>query len=271
MRRFYSEEEVRGALVYDCEGLLYGEVGGLALLDSGAFIDVYLRRRVGEPAVDVERLAGELGRRGLSVEGRGLAELVALARELGVEVPYRTLDRDLSFLKARVPVEEVLWVDCSRPELKVVLLATPREAEFRGWRPRPPPRIPRRGDVEGRPVLSLSGGVLGFAEGVVVGPGEVGVRVRRSAGGREVGWLAFISALRRNGKGKLAERLAGEIDPYANPRLTGEAAERAVRLVRELGSSEDVELLMKHVSEPRDVVDVPWSSVVRLGDAVIVE
>ncbi len=275
VRKFYAEEELRGAKVYDCEGLLYGEAGGLVFLEDGAFIEVYVRRRIGDVAVDAERLSSDLARLGLQTGNATLEELVSLGRELGVDIPSRVVDREVSLLKARVPVEEILWFDSRNVapfgELKVLLLATPREAEFRGWRPRPPAKWPKREEVRGKMVLSVSNGIVGVVEGVVVGIGGIGLRVARSGGDREVKWLAFTTALRRRGQDGLAERLAGEIDPYSNPRLKGADAERAARLVEELGSEEALELLAKHTVESKDVVDIPWSSVLRVGDAVITE
>ncbi|MEM2216913.1 MAG: hypothetical protein QW731_00865, partial [Thermofilaceae archaeon] len=91
------------------------------------------------------------------------------------------------------------------------------------------------------------------------------------SGGKEVKWLAFVTTLRRKGQDRLADRLTGEIDPYSNPRLTGGEAEKAFKLVKELGAEEDVELLAKHTVESKDTIDVPWSSVVRIGDAVVIE
>ncbi len=273
--RFYSRDELLGALVYDSEGLLCGEVAELTLTEERALLDVQVRKRVGEVAVDVERLSRELAGRGLQVEGLTLAELVSLARGLGLDVPQARVERELALLKLRVPVEEVLWIDRKvlhpRGEVKVVLLRTPREAEFRGWKPRPPPKVPRREDVRGKLVLSLSSGIVGVVDDVVVGAGELGLRVYRAAGARELRWLAFINALRKSGRGELAERLAREIDPYAAPRLAGEDAERALELVRALGGGEAERLLSGYLAESRDVVDIAWGSVSRLGDAVVVE
>lgn len=273
--RFYSEDEIKGALVYDSEGLFYGEAAGLTLLRTGAFLDVYLKRRMNETVVDVERLAEALAKKGLSVEGSTLSELIVLARETGVEIPLTKASRDISILKARVPVEEVLWIDHkslqSHGEVVVVLLSTMREAIFRGIKPQPPPKYPDRGEVKGKLMLSLSSGIVGVVGDVVIGAGELGLRIYRATAAKELKWLAFINALKKARLEKIAERLAGEIDPYANPRLSGDEAARALELARKLGGSDVESLLQNYLSESRDVLDVPWSSVVRLGDAVVVK
>lgn len=275
IKRFYTEDELRGAKVYDCEGLLYGEVGGLALLEEGAFIEVHLKRKIGELTVDRDKLVSNLAALGVHAENLTLAELVSLSRGLGVDIPSRVADTEISFLKARVSVEEVLWLDSRNVapfgELKILFLATPREAEFRGWRPKPPSKWPRKEDVKGKLMLSVSKGIIGSVEEVVIGIGGIGLRVARSSGVSEVRWLAFVTALRRKGQGGLADRLTEEIDPYGNPRLTGAEAEKAFKLVEELGSRENLELLAKHTVESKDTIDVPWSSVVRIGDAVVTE
>ncbi|MEM2371208.1 MAG: hypothetical protein QW291_01565 [Thermofilaceae archaeon] len=274
-KRFYTEDELRGAKVYDCEGLLYGEAGGLTLLEEGVFIEVYLKRKIGEITVDRDKLFSNLMALGVYPENLTLVELVSLSRGLGLDIPSRTADAEISLLKARVPVEEVLWLDSRNVapfgELKIIFLATPREAEFRGWRPKPPSKWPRKEDVKGKLVLSISNGIVGAVEEMVIGIGGVGLRVTRSSGGKEVKWLAFVTTLRRKGQDRLADRLTGEIDPYSNPRLTGGEAEKAFKLVKELGAEEDVELLAKHTVESKDTIDVPWSSVVRIGDAVVIE
>ncbi|MGC9096868.1 MAG: hypothetical protein ACP5II_06895 [Infirmifilum sp.] len=273
--RFYSREELAGALVYDSEGLLCGEVADLTLTEEQAFLDVQIRKCVGEVSVNTERLSRELQSRGLQVDGLTLAELVSLARGLGLDVPQLRVERDLTLLKMRIPVEDIQWIDHKtlqpRGEIKVILLKTPREAEFRGWKPGQFPKVPRRDEVKGKLVLSLSSGIVGLVEDVVVGAGELGLRVYRASGARELRWLAFINALKKANRWEIADALSREIDPYSSPRLTGEDVERALELARSIGGGDVEELASRYITESRDVLDIAWRTVRRLGDAVITE
>jgi len=270
-KAFYSQREIRGARIYDSEGLYYGDAGSLILREEGAYIEVFLTRSVGESVIDAEALYGELARRGLSTSGLTLEAAVEVARSEGIEIPRRRAEREVSLLKAYCPVSEIAWVDASIPEFRVILLRTPREASFRGQPPLEPPAFPRPGEVDGKPVLSVSNGFLGFASEIVVGPGELGVRVARGGGSVELKWMQFIHGLKRRGASREADVLAGEIDPYANPRLSGALVERAREAVARVLGPAGVRELESYLEVSRsEYVDVPWSSVRKLGDALVV-
>jgi len=280
--RFYSPRELRGSRVYDSEGLYHGEVGGVEFGDDGVYVEVVVRRRVGEPLVDVGALRARLLAAGHAPPpGATLEEMVALAREFGVEVPKRPAERELVLAKSRVPVGEIAWIDekvLSTPEVKgllrVILLRSPREAKYRGVRGSGKPAAPTPGLVEGKPVLSLSRGFLGIAGGVTVGFGVPGVRVFLKRGGeREIMWLSYLRALRKAGLLKLAERLYEVADPYMQPRLPGERLGEVREMLGRLEAPRlAYSLLEDHVetAESKDVyVDVSWARVLKVGDAVV--
>ncbi|MEB3862027.1 MAG: hypothetical protein GSR84_07395 [Desulfurococcales archaeon] len=264
MARFYSDKELRGSTVYDKLGLAYGTLRGVRVEGGSLLLEIVVR--ASGRVVDVGML-----RRRLGIEGP-VEELVAEARRRGVGIPYRRMEGEVEMLKGLVPVEEV-WVADYSEELGmgVVLLSTPREARYRGLPEDPPrPRLAPLEEVRGKPVVSVERGLLGLAEGYVIGPGEPGLRAVRSPGEEGyVSWLKFMNVLKKTDRG-LYERLAGVYDPLRHTTLPLGELER----VKPLLTREAWDLLEGFiVYRPRrgGFTDIPWSKVLALGDAVVVE
>lgn len=271
MTRFYSPRELRGAKVYDSLGLLYGTLRGARVEEGTLLLEVVTTAGSRESIVDVDRLRERMG--GRWREGATVEELVAEARRMGIDVPYKIVEGSVELLKGLVPVGEVLVADYSEElGLGVVALRTPREARYRG----PPEavgslRLEPEERIRGKPVISASRGLLGLVEGYVIGPGEPGVRASRSPGEEGyINWLRFTSAVKSIDRG-LYERLANLYNPLQHTTLPASELPR----IRELLGGDALQLLEKFVVYRRrrqgDYVDVPWSSVVAVGDAVIVE
>ncbi len=217
MARFYDEDELKGAIVYDSTGLAYGVVSGLLYERD----DVYL------VASSVQG-----GRKGI------------------------------------VPSSEILLITPGDERL-IVLLAKPRELEYRGL-PSDygvPTRLPKPDEIRGLPVVSLDRGYLGRVESIVVGPGTPGIRVSKLSS-RSVQWLSFISSLKRRGRVEEAERLSMIIDPLKNTRVPMPDATKALE---ESGLTELSGFLSQFVIRSGDNIDVPFRSVKRITDIVIVE
>ena len=140
----------------------------------------------GAPVVDSEGL--EYG----SVSGLEVSEEGVFLR-VSERVVDPTTGRELEHEKGLVPLSEVSAI-AEGPGGPVVLLSTPREAEYRGVRPGPPGPADLERAV-GKLVVSADGRVLGRATSVVVGPGQPGLRVSPSA--VELAWLRFLRDLRR--------------------------------------------------------------------------
>ena len=268
--------------MYDSEGLYHGEVGGVEFRDDGVYLRVIVRRRVGEPVIDGKALKARLLAAGHAPPpGATLEELVALARELGVEVPRRPAEREIVLAKSRVPVEEIVWVDektFSTPNLKgllrVILLRTPREARYRGIRGVGKPSAPTPELLEGKLVLSLSRGLLGVAGGVTIGFGVPGIRAFLKRGSeREILWLSYLRALRKAGLLKVAEKLYDIADPYLQPRIPGDRLSEVQEMLGELEAPREAYRLLEEHIEPVETrkiyVDVSWADVLKVGDAVV--
>ena len=281
--RFYTEGELKGALIYDSEGLYYGEAGRLILKDEQAYLEVYIRRKVGEVVVDDEALKRKLAAKGVAAPPDAvLEELIVLAREGGLEVPRKIVEKTVSLKKAMLPCEEIRWIDVKELRAEpyfgktaVIFLKTPREARYRGQHASPPPKVPKPELVRGRLVLSETKGILGVAWEVAVGFGELGLRVYRIKGAeKKILWLAFITHLRKEGMADLAAELSEEIDPYRSSRLDLGMKDKIVAKLSELGAIDAVRLLDNFVEEGEEeslYVDVPWRKARKLGDAIIVE
>ena len=217
MTRFYDEDELKGAIVYDSTGLAYGVVSGLLYERD----DVYLV---------VSSVQG--GRKGI------------------------------------VPSSEILLITPGDERL-IVLLAKPRELEYRGL-PSDygvPTRLPKPDEIRGLPVVSLDRGYLGRVESIVVGPGTPGIRVSKLSS-RSVQWLSFISSLKKRGRVEEAEKLSMIIDPLKNTRVPMPDATKALE---ESGLTELSGFLSQFVIRSGDNIDVPFRSVKRITDIVIVE
>lgn len=284
MARFYSLAELRGALIVDSEGLIYGMLEDLRFLPDDVLLVAVVEASARDLVVDKDRLLEELRSRGVEVGGEDTLEyLVARAREEGLDVPVREAVKPIRLVKGFVSIREVLWADKASlrrgeemQEVKAVLLKTPREARFRGIRTQESLGIPKPGELRDKLVLSLSEGILGYAGDIVIGPGEPGLRAYKGMGVEGyINWLAFLSRLKKSGYRELYERLADYRDPLRDTRLDISLLKEIRRLLGELEAPPAVvELLEQHVDR-RPVAgsyrDIPWSKVRKIRDVVIVE
>lgn len=279
--KFYSIEELRGALVVDSEALVYGRLGGARFTQAGVFLEVYVEYSVESLAPDKEKLEEALRRQGVRVP-ETLEDLVATARSLGLEIPVQKTRVPLRLLKGLVPVEHVELIDLKTVETSsgqrrreaVVLLSEPREAKYRGAPVgQPPPRHPTPSMVLGKLVVSRTRGILGRVAELVIGPREPGIRVTLTgAAPGYVNWAGLLRRIRREDS-EAYEKLASIIDYHREPRIGLERLEE-IRSLLSKHAPRYAGLLDEYiVREERrtGVHDVPWSSVVRLGEIVLVE
>jgi sporulation protein YlmC with PRC-barrel domain len=282
---FYSLDELRDAEVYDSEGLFYGVLDGLVFRDETMFLRVALEFSSKQPIVDVERLTSMLRERGVQVSsGDPLEYLVARAREEGVDIPYRTADKRVRLTKALVPIDEVAVVDVKKLQrgleektVKIVVLRTPREARYRGRAAsHEKPGVPSPEDIRGKLVVSLSEGVLGYAEDIVIGPGTPGLRVSRGQGVMGyINWIAFLNALKRQGYIDVYEKLAEYRDPLTAPRLDISLLPSIERLLVEVKASKKIKSLLEEyiVRQPlrESFKDLAWGRVLKINDIILVK
>ena len=281
MRRFYSLEEIRGAMVVDSEALIYGYVKGLHIVDSDVKLSIYTAFKVNEVAVDIEKLLSLLSGRGLASGDEPLEALVSMARKEGLDIPYRVAERDVEWLKGFVSLDEIQLIDVKRVSVdefdslvKVILLSTPREASFRGLPVQYSTPTYRVEQVMDKLAVSISRGVLGICKEVVVGPKTAGFRVYRVRSSRRVvNWIAFTSHIKRLGYREVYERLVEFRDPYKFSRLDLSTAREVGDILKGFREWERVVGIMENFIEVEPTAieyeDIAYSDILKVGDIVI--
>ncbi len=266
MPRFYSEEELEGALVVDSEGLIYGRVSKISVEEDGVKLHVSVNVKAEVEEIDLEKLRYLL--RDKISEEAGEEEIVSLARSLGLEIPKKQVRMDLSHEKGIVPIEQIACI-AEGDGVRIVVLSTPREANYRGIKERKPEYADLTG-IKGKIVISLSGEVLGEATDVVISVGRPGIRVKRLSAKKTINWLRLLRDLKRERRNK-ALKLESKLDPYKNPKIPVEEAGEVAELLRE--EEIDPNLLERYIEEPegRSYVDVSWEKIKKIGDVVLVE
>lgn len=218
--RFFSVEELKGALVVDSEGLTYGRLAGVKV--EGGEVKLVVSAKVGE----------------------------------------------CDDVKGEVPVSEVALVDSKllaspsgpKARVAVVVLKTPREVAYRGIKAASqPPRVVEPRELEDKLVVSLSKGILGYCQGLVIGAGEVGIRVVVEP--PQVSWLKLLEDLRARNP-KAASALALKVDSLKRPRIPLSEAKALLK---------GVEVDLARYLEGGKHLDLPWSSIVKVGDVIVVE
>jgi len=265
---YYESREYVGALVYDAYGLYAGTVCRVSFSPAPRIIvcnDPTFDARV----PDYRRLLGELRRRGLVAEDEepSLEELVVLAREQTLEIPYTSSTQLGSIVKLVIEPQDMESVDNLDDTRLIVLLSEPREARLRGVDPPKPLSQPTPETVAGKHVLSHRSGYLGRASTIAIGPRGVAVRVVKKG---SPSWRVdeLLHSLRRSGYVGVAEqveRLA------SSARGAVEAHGEVLRILEALRVPGEALQMVRSskrymVEEKRDI---PWDQVIYVADAVI--
>ena len=281
--KFFSINELKNAVVVDSEGFIYGKVMEYYLTDGKLFLKAYIEIKAKEKIVNVDRIISELEEKGVNIPSDAPLELIVTrAKEEGLDIYYKLAEKPYTLLKGLLPIDEIRWIDSTTLEkeieekITIVLLKTPREARYRGVSEQKEVTLVDREYFQGKLVLSHSKGILGYASELVVGPGKVGLRVIKRKGEKGyVNWLAFLTWLRRRRETKVAAFLSERIDPYRNSRIELSKLNELRVLLREANASRDiVEGLDKHIIYEKGTgiyIDIPWDSILKLRDVIIVK
>ncbi|MCE4613700.1 MAG: hypothetical protein F7C07_07735 [Desulfurococcales archaeon] len=283
--KYYLPDDLLGAIIIDSVGLEYGVVSEVRFSDQGVELVASVSSSTREVVVDVEKLRERLQSRGAMAGGESdLDYLVALARRMGIDVPYKEAESPITLTKGKVRVEEIAWIDdgvFQDPEsleerrFTVVLLKTPREARYRGLKEGPhKPAHPVNEEIRGKLVLSRAEGIVGIAGSIVLGPGEVGIRAYRRYGGLGfINWIGFLNHLKKRGLEKEYEELAAQWDPFTNPRIPLSELARIKERLSSIGGGleREIESYIIRGDEKAIYRDIPWRKVVSVRDAIIVE
>jgi len=277
MKRFYSMDELRDAMILDSEGLIYGYVEDLRIEDEKVSLAAYTVFRVNEPAIDVEKLRSQLAKR-VSLKGNEPLEvLVSIARRENIDVPYKITEKEVRWIKGFVPLEEVRLIDAKRisvddmdTTLRVILLSKPREALFRGMPVQSSSPTYRIEQVLNKLVLSSLRGILGICKEIVVGPGELGFRVYRVKSMRKVvNWIAFTAHVKRLGLRDAYEKLVEFRDPYKYSKLDLSTAGEVEKILGDSKILDTMRSFIEAEAAGTEFEDVPYSDILKVGEVVI--
>ncbi len=284
MRKFYSLDEIHGASIIDSEGLYYGSLCGVEYTAGKVELKACIKHRANDIIPDREKLYSLLVNKGINVPPTATLEyLVRRARLEGLEIPRKTVEKEIVLVKGFVKLNEIVLIDVKYLEevgetkrIAVILLNEPREAMYRGIPlqkalPEPKPEF-----IAGKIVISYSRGILGKAVELVVGPGEPGIRVSLKIGSKGyISWLAYLTELKRLGLYEVYEYLADIYDPYQHSRIDATKYDEIVGLLKRTSApKEALDLLDKFVVAEKSIVeytDIPWSSIRKIRDYILVE
>lgn len=281
--KFYVYDELLNAKIYDSEALHYGYVCGYEIRNK-PFLKACLFFNVGEYVPDVETLRMEIKSKGIEIpEDSSLEDLVAIARSEGIKVPYLVVKSRLEMVKGFIDLNDVAVMDVGyKPELgyecrvAVVVLNKPREAKYRGLdTPINNPTPERLLKIKGKLVVSLSKGILGFADEIVFTPGGYGIRIdSKLCRSGYINYGNIITVLESRGLIEVVNSLKSRIVPRSTVdlRFYGLIYDTLTRF--NLGE-EYLNLLIEntHFEEEYvdEYIDIGWNNILKIGDIVLVK
>ncbi len=267
--KYVELDRLRGGKVYDAYGLYYGYICGYEVEENIVLricVDVDYEKLI----PDIEKLKNMLRERGVDAEESTLEELVATARRLGLDIPFKSVREPLVMVKAIVSVDEVAVVDVTEDEEVIIVLREPRQARYRGLTAEPRPSLRH---AVGKTVVSFTKGYLGKIVAIAIGPGRVALKAVRY-GLKFLSWPHYISSLRAQGLTDLASKLVEEIgDPLVTRRLPVSQLKRVEEALERLRAPRVAfELLAKSVqAEEEHATIIDWERVKYTGDIVVTE
>jgi len=277
LKKFYDVEEIEGFEIYDSLGLFYGVVCGVEYRRDDVYVKACLKLVAEDSVPDTDYLKKALEEKGVRVGEETLDLLVILAREHGVDIRYRAVNRSISLVKGYIASSEIAVIDDyyeSGRRKGVIVLCSPREARYRGrdLQQAKPPLNPDT--VVGKLVVSLEKGLIGRVTGIVVGAGQPGIRVKRIGLSKGyIAWLRFLNSIKKRKPG-IYEVLASLRDPLINRRISIEDYDLLVEEMRSRGVPEDVVREVDKYIESEEsrggiFADIPWEKVHVVNDIVI--
>ena len=309
MKKFYTPTELKGAMVVDSEGYLYGRLGDMEVKDDDVIFEVYEEKEYTTEVVDEELLKERLieylkdkKRRifkkvtmedlkkdikvslGIEEEDIDLNAYVEYAKKVGVEIPYTSTLMKRKYAKGTISYRDIMALIIQQipsregtvmDEYKIVLLNRPKQAVYGGIeiRPRPPLIPPER--IKGKLVISKQGRILGYVDGISIAPSTIAIRVKMPQLKKKIFNL------------KMFIKYHEEYEEYKEylDKLKASFREDMIDIER----LNDIIIWMKQKRYPQELIDsigeftenivveeeriedVPWNKVVKIGDVVIVE
>ncbi len=277
--KFYDYEELRGFNIYDSVGLFYGFVCGIVYREDNVYVKACIRVVAEDSVPDTDLLKKMLRSKDISVEDESLDVLVSLAREHGLDIPYKVVDQNIELVKGIFPVSEIELIDEyyeGTMRKGVMLLNTPREALYRGRKVKISTPVPLPEKIVGKLVISKKNGVLGKAYSIVIGPGYPGLRVKRLKELKGyISWLKFLSDIKKKDP-DIYERLVAIKDPLLNRRIGLEEYDLLISEMRKRNIPEKIiKEIDKYIVSSEEglslFIDIPWPKILVVNEIVIVE
>ncbi len=277
--KFYDYEELRGFDIYDSAGLFYGFVCGVIFREDNVYVKACIRVVAEDSVPDIDSLKKMLRSKNISVKDESLDVLVTLAREHGLDIPYKVIGQNIELVKGIFPVSEIELIDEyyeGATRKGVILLNTPREALYRGRKVEISSPVPLPEKIVGKLVISRKNGVLGKAHSIVIGPGQPGLRVKRLKELKGyISWLKYTSDMKKKYP-QVYEKLAAIKDPLINRRVGLEEYDLLISEMKKRGIPEEIiREIDKYIVSTEEglslFVDIPWSKILVVNEVVIVE
>jgi len=272
----YSESELLNASVYDLYGLYYGYVCGFNYTSDRVLVKICIKYGSKDTVPDTDVLKKRLLEKGFNVETDSLEYIVTYAREIGLNIPYKTVEREIVLVKSYIAPREILVIDKAYGAGfagYIVLLKKPREAIYRGWRDEPRKPSPKPEYVSGKHVVSITRGYLGIAKEIVVAPSEHGLRIfRAGSGAGYVSWIRFLNDIKSRGFIEEYNVLSRYMDPLKHRRIELSQLNKVVNDLKNMGVREDlINMINQYIEEESGMyMDIGWSEIMYVNDIIVV-
>ena len=305
MERAYREDELLEATIIDSEGYVYGKVEKINITEDEIVLLACEDKPDVKTVADVNNLKEELLKgikttvgsrfRRITPEeiltenirkelGLGLYEQLSdghylkYAERLGVLIPYLKATVKRKEHKGTVSLNEiktirvtVLGKEKDTRVIKIVLLQEPKEAAFR--------KIPIQKEVPYRStdaikdklVLDAEGNALGYIDSVVLFQGMPGIRVYVSKMSGQVSLSLLTRYLEESSQSDAAVQVRKHLMDTEPHRYTVETGELEDFMRQKKLTFRLPEGVMASQSAKEFVTDIPWDSICKIGDVVLLK
>jgi len=306
MERAYREDELLGATIIDSEGYVYGKVEKVNITEDEVVLLAYEEKPDVKTVADVSSLKDELLKGVRTTFGSKLRRITDweiltdnIKRELGLGLDEQLSDEHylkyaermgVSIPRVKATVERreqkgtvelndiktiritVLGKEKGTRVIKIILLQEPKEAAFRKIPIQN--KVPYRSTdaIKDRLVLDSEGNALGYVDSVVLFQGMPGIRVYVSKVSGQVSLSLLARYLEESGKSDAAVQVRKHF--MENPELhryTADTEELEDFMRKKKLAFRLPERVMSSQGTREFVADIPWDSVHKIGDVVLLK
>jgi sporulation protein YlmC with PRC-barrel domain len=307
MERAYREDELLDSTVIDSEGYIYGKIGKVNIKEDEITLLVYEDRPDEKTVVDLQALKEELLRK---IKPTFLAEklqklsptdilirdvrkeldlkpnepvkdqhYIDYAERTGIEVKTKKATEERKEPKGQIPLQDVKAIGVSTVgtknvagAIRIVLLQGPKEAAFRKIPPQKTVSFRDTDAIKDKLVIDSKAHALGYLDSVVLFQNAPGIRIYAMKLSDSVSLSWLIKYLDSTGRSDIVEALmkyfkVGEGDHVY--RMTKTELDGFMQKTRMTFKVPDELLIDRSVKD--FVMDIPWSSIAKIGDIIILK